>query len=41
MDREKHSLLIIDRSASHLFYMAMLLKRLEYIVRTARMRSGS
>jgi two-component system, cell cycle response regulator DivK len=36
VDRDNHSVLIIDGSASHSFYMAMLLKRLEYIVRTSQ-----
>ncbi len=35
MDREKRSLLIVDSSATYLFYMGMLLKRLEYTVRTS------
>jgi CheY-like chemotaxis protein len=35
MDREKRSLLVVDGSATYLFYMAMLLKKLDYTVRTA------
>lgn len=35
MDRQKHSLLVVDGSATYLFYMAMMLKKLEYTVRTA------
>jgi len=34
MDREQRPLLLVDSSATYLFYMAMLLKRLEYTVRT-------
>jgi two-component system chemotaxis response regulator CheY len=34
--RLKQSLLVVDSSPSHLFYMGMLLKKLEYDVRTAR-----
>jgi CheY-like chemotaxis protein len=34
MDREKRSLLLVDGSATYLFYLAMLLKKLEYTVRT-------
>ena len=36
MDREIRSILLVDSSASLLFYLAMLLKRLEYKVMTAR-----
>lgn len=32
MDREKRSLLVVDGSATYLFYMGMLLRRLEYTV---------
>jgi CheY-like chemotaxis protein len=35
-DRETRTILIVDNSASMLFYLAMLLKRLEYKVLTAR-----
>jgi len=35
MDRGQRTLLLVDSSATYLFYMAMLLKRLEYTVRTA------
>jgi len=35
MNREKRSLLVVDSSATYLFYMAMLLKKLEYRVLTA------
>lgn len=35
MDREKRTLLVVDGSATHLFSMGMLLRRLEYAVRTA------
>ena len=35
MDREQRMVLVVDGSASQLFYMAMLLKKLEYKVRTA------
>jgi CheY-like chemotaxis protein len=35
MDREQRSLLVVDGSASYLFYMAMVLKKLEYAVKTA------
>jgi CheY-like chemotaxis protein len=35
MDRQRHSLLVVDGSATYLFYMAMMLKKLEYTVRTA------
>jgi two-component system cell cycle response regulator DivK len=35
MDREKRSLLVVDSSATYLFYMAMLLKKMDYTVRTA------
>lgn len=35
MDREKRSLLVVDSSATYLFYMGMLLKRLDYTVRTS------
>jgi CheY-like chemotaxis protein len=36
MDRKARSILLVDSSASLLFYLAMLLKRLEYKVMTAR-----
>jgi len=36
MDREIRSVLLVDRSASLLFYIGMLLKRLEYKVATAQ-----
>jgi len=36
MDRKTRSILIVDSSASLVFYLAMLLKRLEYKVMTAR-----
>jgi len=36
MDRKVRSILLVDSSASLLFYLAMLLKRLEYKVMTAR-----
>lgn len=36
MDREIRSILIVDNSASILFYLGMLLRRLEYEVATAR-----
>ena len=36
MDRKTRSILLVDSSASLLFYLAMLLKRLEYKVMTAR-----
>ena len=36
MDRNNRSILLVDSSASLLFYLAMLLKRLEYKVMTAR-----
>jgi CheY-like chemotaxis protein len=35
MDREKRSLLIVDSSATYLFYMTMLLKKFEYTVLTS------
>ncbi len=35
MSREKRSLLVVDSSASFVFYMTMLLKKLDYTVRTA------
>ncbi len=35
-DREKRTILLVDSSASILFYVAMVLKRLEYKVMTAR-----
>jgi CheY-like chemotaxis protein len=35
MDREKRSLLVVDSSATYLFYMTMLLKKLDYTVRTS------
>jgi CheY-like chemotaxis protein/Tfp pilus assembly protein PilZ len=36
MDRETRSILLVDDSASMLFYISMLLKRLEYRVATAQ-----
>lgn len=36
MDRTTRSILLVDESASMLFYLGMLLKRLEYKVETAR-----
>ena len=36
MDREMRALLVVDSSASMLFYLGMLLKRLEYKVSTAK-----
>jgi CheY-like chemotaxis protein len=36
MDREKRTILLVDGSASMLFYIGMLLKRLEYKVTTAQ-----
>jgi two-component system chemotaxis response regulator CheY len=36
MDRETRSILLVDGSASMLFYISMLLKRLEYRVATAQ-----
>jgi CheY-like chemotaxis protein len=36
MDREVRTVLIVDESASMLFYLGMLLKRLEYKAETAR-----
>jgi len=35
MDREKRTLLIVDSSASHRFFLATMLRRLEYIVHVA------
>lgn len=35
MDSEQRQVLVVDGSASHLFYMAMVLKKLGYRVRTA------
>jgi len=35
MDRVQRTVLVVDSSASYLFYMAMLLKKLKYGVRTA------
>jgi CheY-like chemotaxis protein len=35
MNRHKHSLLVVESSATYLFYMSMMLKKLEYNVRTA------
>jgi CheY-like chemotaxis protein len=35
MDRKKRSLLLVDGSATYLFYMTMLLKKLEYAVLTS------
>ncbi len=35
MNRQKHSLLVVESSATYLFYMSMMLKKLEYTVRTA------
>lgn len=32
---DRHSLLVVDSSATSLFYLAMMLKKLEYTVRTA------
>ncbi len=36
MDRENRTLLVVDRSATHLFYMGTVLRRLEYTVRAAK-----
>jgi CheY-like chemotaxis protein len=36
MDRENRTLLVVDRSATHLFYMGTVLRRLEYTVRSAK-----
>jgi len=36
MDRENRTLLVVDRSATHLFYMGTMLRRLEYTVRAAK-----
>jgi CheY-like chemotaxis protein len=35
MDREKRTLLVVDSSASHRFFLATILRRLEYIVHVA------
>ncbi len=35
MQREKRAILVVDSSASFVFYTAMVLKKLEYAVRTA------
>jgi CheY-like chemotaxis protein len=35
MDRKNHTLLIVDSSASHRFYLGTMLRRLEYTVRGA------
>ena len=36
MDRGNRTLLVVDRSATHLFYMGTVLRRLEYTVRAAK-----
>ncbi len=36
MDRESRTLLVVDRSATHRFYMGTMLRRLEYTVRAAK-----
>lgn len=35
MDSQKHSLMIVDSSATYLFYMATMFRKLKYTVRTA------
>ncbi|HUL00773.1 MAG TPA: response regulator [Nitrospirota bacterium] len=41
MDREIRSLLVVDSSATYSFYMTMLLKKLEYTVRSTTTAEGA
>ena len=41
MDREKRALLVVDGSATYSFYLTMLLKKLEYTVRSSSTAEGA